>query len=35
MKQIETSVTKRKHYKISKLINNSIVSKFMAENGSK
>ena len=35
IKQIEKSIIKMEHYKISKLLNNSTVSKFVTKNGSK
>ena len=34
-KQIKTNIIKMEHYKKSKLLNNSIVSKFVTTNGSK
>ena len=33
--QIKTNIIKMEHYKKSKLLNNSIVSKFVTTNGSK
>ena len=35
IKQVEESVIKMEYYKISKLLNNSTVSKFVTKNGSK
>ena len=35
IKRIKTSITKMEHYKISKLLNDSTVSKFLTKNGSK
>ena len=35
MKQIEKSIIKMEHYKISKLLNDSTVSKSVTKNGSK
>ena len=35
IKQIEKSIIKMEHYKISKLLNDSTVSKFATKNGSK
>ena len=35
MKQIEKSITKMEHYRISKLLNDLTVSKCVTKNGSK
>ena len=35
MKQIEKNIIKMEQYKISKLLNDSTVSKFVTKNGSK
>ena len=35
IKQIAKSIAKMEHYKISKLLNHSTVSKFVTKNGSK
>ena len=35
IKRIKTCILKMEHYKISKLLNNSTVSKFVTKNGSK
>ena len=35
IKQIEESIIKMEHYEISKLLNDSTVSKFVTKNGSK
>ena len=35
IKRIKTSITKMEHYKISKLLNDSTLSKFLIKKGSK
>ena len=35
IKRLKTSIIKMEHYKISKLLNDSTVSKFMTKKGSK